>query len=195
MVAVRAIVFGLTFSQRFEELKPLLTDFTHQLRTFLPIIEVDILVRGVAVRTDYLRWNHRFFRNAINRLKRFVVCFLVFFEDYLIILFRFFFTPGGCGSGSRGSGRKSLKWGNSSLNWSLVFKSAFGFLRIEDNSMTIFSISSRLNFLQIQTTNLDMLDKPMVVSFFFLRYKYNPKKRGRQDLNKKNLEYRGFTTI
>ena len=91
MIAVRAVEFGFALSQRFVQRKRLLAYFTTQLRTFLTIVEIDILIRGVAMRARYLFGNVGFLRLAINRLKGFVVLLLIFLENYLVVFLFFCF--------------------------------------------------------------------------------------------------------
>jgi len=53
-VAMRTIVFGFPFSQPFMDLECTVADFTFELSPSFPIIEIDIVVRCVAVRTREL---------------------------------------------------------------------------------------------------------------------------------------------
>lgn len=53
-VAMRAIVFGFPFSQPFMNLECALADFAFELSPSFPIIEVDVVVRSVAMRAREL---------------------------------------------------------------------------------------------------------------------------------------------
>jgi hypothetical protein len=57
VVAMRTVVFVFSFAQPFVNLECALTDFTFQLSSFLPIVEIDIVVGRVTVRTRNPGWN------------------------------------------------------------------------------------------------------------------------------------------
>jgi len=163
MATVRAVEFCFWLPQGFVESECLVTNFAFQLRSHFPIVEIDILIRCIAMgATDFL-WYSQFGETAINGFYRFMVGLFILFKDYFIVLGRFFFA-GGSVSGSVGSGQKFLKLGCSSLNSSRGPNWEFVSLRMLVNSVTIASTCLRLNREQIHTTNFVIL----VIGFFYL---------------------------
>lgn len=58
MMAIGAEEFRfIVFKESFAKLKQVITELASKLRPFIAVIVVDIDVRGVAKRTDSLRWN------------------------------------------------------------------------------------------------------------------------------------------
>ena len=108
--AVRTVVFAFSLTQPFMHLECSPTDFAFQLASLFTIIEVDIVVRGVTVRTPNPRWHLGLFRSTINRLKGFVMLRLIFRQDYPVVFFlsnRFFLT--GTSESDNGESLSGLK--------------------------------------------------------------------------------------
>jgi len=81
-------------SETSEDRESVLADLTFVLRTFYAIVEVDILMRRVAMWTRDDFGYVIVFLFGLNRLKRLMMDFEVFFKNYLEVLRRFFFGAG-----------------------------------------------------------------------------------------------------
>ncbi len=78
-------------------------DLTFALRTFFPVVVVDISMRSFTIWTgDDIR-DDSFSLFGVNRLKRLTMFLLVLLKDYFVVLCRFFFASGFSSSGSSGS--------------------------------------------------------------------------------------------
>jgi hypothetical protein len=60
MATMRAVVLCFWLAQGFVELKCLITNFAFQLSSLFPIVEIDIMMRSVAMGAGNFLWHNQF---------------------------------------------------------------------------------------------------------------------------------------
>lgn len=89
-------------------LEGVVASFIFELRTFFTVVVVNIFMRCPAVRAANNLGDACFFGYYIDQLKRLIMFFPVFLQDFFVIFLSFFLVAGFSCNGSLGSTWKSL---------------------------------------------------------------------------------------